>query len=83
MTDIFETRIENLEPKEDKKKFSAAIKKSKDKKVTKKRKQVDFNSSVVESSKESSMEHKSVKNNAFYMENAVILQTNTRIYVQW
>ena len=32
MTDIFETKVENLEPKEEKKKSSAAAKKSKDKK---------------------------------------------------
>ena len=38
MTDFFVTRVENLEPKEDKKKSSAAAKKSKGKKFTKKRK---------------------------------------------
>ena len=29
MTDFFETRVENLEPREDRKKFSSASKKSK------------------------------------------------------
>ena len=33
MTNFFETRVENLEPKEDKKKSSAAAKKSKGKKT--------------------------------------------------
>ena len=47
MTDFFETRVENLEPKEDRKKSSVASKKNK--KSTKKRKREDFNSSVVES----------------------------------
>ena len=51
MTDIFETRVENLEPKEDKKKSSAAAKKSN--KSTKKRKREDSDSSAVESSEES------------------------------
>ena len=35
MTDLFETRVENLEPKEDKKKSSAAAKKSKEKRLKK------------------------------------------------
>ena len=48
MTDFFETRVENLEPKEDKKKSSVAAKKSK--KSLKKRKLEDSNSSVVDSS---------------------------------
>ena len=48
MTDFFETRVENLEPKEDKKKSSAAVKKST--KKVKKRKREDYDSSVVESS---------------------------------
>ena len=51
MTDFDETRVENLELKEDKKKSSAAAKKSL--KKIKKRKQEDSNSSVVESSEES------------------------------
>ena len=38
MTDFFEARVENLEPKEDNNKSSAAAKISKDKKSTKKRK---------------------------------------------
>ena len=36
MTDFFETRVENLEPKEEKNKSSAAATKSKDTKSTKK-----------------------------------------------
>ena len=51
MADLFETRVENLEPKEDRKKSSAVSKKSK--KSHKKRKKEDTNSGVVESSKES------------------------------
>ena len=50
MTGFFETRVENLESKEDKKKSSAASKKSK--KSTKKRKRNNLDSSVVESSEE-------------------------------
>ena len=49
--DIFETRVENMEPKEDKKKFSAAAMRSK--KSIKKKNREDSDSSVVESSKES------------------------------
>ena len=49
MTDFFETREENLEPKEEKKKFSAAAKKSLEK--IKKRKREDSDSSVVKSLK--------------------------------
>ena len=47
-SDFFETRVENLEPKEDK--SSVASKKSK--KSRKKRKKEEYNSSVVKSSKE-------------------------------
>ena len=61
MTDFFETNVENLDPKEEKKKSSVAAKKSKHKKSTKKRKGVDFDSSVIESSKDSSVEHKPIK----------------------
>ena len=50
MTNLFETRVENLEPKEDRKKSSAASKKSK--KAHKKRKREDSDSSVIEFSKE-------------------------------
>ena len=49
MTDFFETKVENLEPKEDKKKSSAAAKKPKHEISTKKQKQKDSNPSVVES----------------------------------
>ena len=48
MSEFFETRVDNLEPKEDKKKSSAATKKS-HKKDTKKKRE-DSDSSVVESS---------------------------------
>ena len=46
-TNLFETRVANLEPKDDKKKSSAASKKFKDKNSTKKRKQKDSISSVI------------------------------------
>ena len=49
MTDLFETRVENLEPKVEKKKSSAAAKKSK--KSHKKKKREDSDSSVVNSNK--------------------------------
>ena len=55
MTDFFETRVENLETKEEKRKSSAAAKKS-NKKSAKKRKQEDSDSSVVESSEDFSIE---------------------------
>ena len=51
MTYFFETRVENLEHKDDRKKSSAASKKSK--KTLKKSKREDSDSSVVESSKKS------------------------------
>ena len=51
MTDFFETRVKNLEPKEDKKKSSAAAKKTK--RSNKKRKREDSDSSVIKSSNES------------------------------
>ena len=51
MTDFIETRVENLEPKEDMKKFSVASKKAK--KTLKKRIREASDSSVVESSDES------------------------------
>ena len=51
MTHFFETRVENLEPKEDRKKISVAAKKSKN--AHKKRKREDSDSIVVGSSKES------------------------------
>ena len=51
MSDFFETRVENLEPREDRKKSSSASKKPR--KALKKRKREDSDSSVVESSKES------------------------------
>ena len=57
MTDFFETRVENLEPKGKKKKASTAAKKT-HKKSAKKRKREDSDSSVVESSQESSVEHR-------------------------
>ena len=51
MTDFFETRVEILEPREDRKNYSAAAKRSL--KKAKKRKREDSNSSDVESSEES------------------------------
>ena len=51
MSDFFETRVEKLEVKEDKKKVLAVAKKVK--KSHKKRKREDSDSSVVESSEES------------------------------
>ena len=52
MSDFFKTRVENFELKEDKNKSSAAFKKFR-KKYHKKRKREDSDSSVIESSKES------------------------------
>ena len=51
MTDFFETRVENLEPKEERKKSSAASKQRK--KSHKKRKRDYSDSSVIESNEES------------------------------
>ena len=59
MTDFFETGVENLEPKEEKKKSSAAAKKSNKKSATK-RKREDSDSSVIESSGESTVKHQEV-----------------------
>ena len=55
MIDFFETRVENLEPKEEKRKSSVAAKKT-NKKSLKKRKQEDCDSDAVLSSGESSIE---------------------------
>ena len=55
MTDFFETRVENMESKEDKKKSSADAKKS-NKKNLKKRKQKESDASIVESSEEFTVE---------------------------
>ena len=51
MTDFFETRGENLQPKENKSKSSAVVRKYKEKTNTKKRKRANSNSSDAESSK--------------------------------
>ena len=61
MSDFFQTRVENLKPREKKKKSSVAAKKCKDKKFSKKRKREDSYSSAVESSKDYSVSHKPVK----------------------
>ena len=61
MSAFFETRVENLEPKEDRKNSSVAVKKSKDKKSIKKKKQEDLVYCIVESSKDSSMEYRMIK----------------------
>ena len=58
-TDLFETRVENLEPKA--KKSSTFAKKLIYKKFTKKKKKEDSDSSVVESSEESSVESRPIK----------------------
>ena len=64
MTDLFETIVENLDPKEEKKKScSLTSKKNKDNKNLKKRKREDSDSSVVESSEKSSLEHRPNKKN--------------------
>ena len=47
------------------------------------RKREDSDSSVVESSKESTEAHHQSKKSIFYMINAVILQIVSKIYVQW
>ena len=57
MTDFFESRVENLELKGEKKKYPAAAKKT-SKKSAMKRKREDSDSSVIESSKESSVERR-------------------------
>ena len=48
-TKFFQTRVKNLELEEEKMKYSAAAKKSKDKKSAKKHKQADSDSKVIES----------------------------------
>ena len=61
MTDFFETRLEHLKSKEDKKKSSSVDNKGKENNSNKKRKQADTDSSVVDFSEESSMEYKPIK----------------------
>ena len=64
MTDYFETRVENLDPKEEKQKPSVISKKLKKSFSTKKkRKRADSDPSVVESSEEFITEHRSFKKN--------------------
>ena len=55
MSHFFETRVENLELNNDKKKSSKASKK--DKKSSRNRKRADSNSRVIESEEESCVEH--------------------------
>ena len=55
MTDFFQTKVENLEPKKEKKKSSADAKKT-NKQRAWKRKREDFDSSIIESSEESTVE---------------------------
>ena len=57
-TQFFETRVKNLEPKEEKKKSFTVTKKSKERKSIKKRKQEDSNWS----SEFNSVEYKAIKN---------------------
>ena len=59
MTDFFETKVENLEPNEEKKKSLSASKKSKN--VLKKRKRDDSDFSVVESSEESTRTRRPIR----------------------
>ena len=63
MIAFFETRVENLEPKEEKKISSVAAKKSQ--KKAKKRKREDSGSNVIESSEESSTAHRPNKKYIF------------------
>ena len=71
MTDFFETREENLEPKKEKKKSSATAKKSLKKAKMKKRE--DSDSNVVESSEETTKARHPSIYPVFYKVNAVIL----------
>ena len=59
MTDLIETRVENLGPREDRKKSTVASKKTK--RSLKKRKREDSDSSVVESSDESTDNRRPVR----------------------
>ena len=60
MTEFFETRVENLEPREGKKSYTASMKK-KHKKDYKKRKKYDSDSIVIASSNKLSVEPRPVK----------------------
>ena len=60
-SDFFEIRVQNLEPKEDKKKFSVASKKSEKSHKKRKRKRDDSDSSVLECSEESTEARRPVK----------------------
>ena len=72
MTDIFETRVDNLEPNKEKKQSSAA---------SKKRKREDSDSNVVESRKESTEASLPSKKYFILHRNAVNLGTVAKIYV--
>ena len=80
MTDLIETRVENLEPKKTKK-VSAADKKSL--KKTKKRNREDYDSSVVESSKESIEALRPSKKNCILNGKCSHITDSTKIYVLW
>ena len=81
LTDLFETRVENLEPKEGRKISSVSIEKSK--KSYKKRKKEKGRLRFQSPAKNQPMLAVQLGNISLYTENAVILQTTTRIYVQW
>ena len=74
MTDFFETRVENLELKDNKNESPTAVKKSK--KSHKRRKIDDSNFSVVESNEQSTESC-----HPFYTTNAIILRIVVKIYV--
>ena len=61
MSDLFETRVENLEPKEDKKNFQQLPRNPRIRSPPKKRKRVGFDVRVVKLSGESSLEHRPVR----------------------
>ena len=61
MTDFFETRVENLELRKDKKKSSASYKKKREKKYNKKTNWDDSKSSVVEFNEEILVEHRPIE----------------------
>ena len=78
MTDFIETRVEILEPKEDRNKSSAASNKPKEKK--KERLRLQCRARLAKNQPKLAAQ---LVNTAFHTENAVILQIIAMIYVQW
>ena len=78
MNVFFETTVENLHPREETKKRSSAFKKKKERKSSKKTKWDDFDSSVVESNRETLLNRSHPRSTVFYAENIFTLRMSEK-----